>query len=905
MLEAKNLVKIYKPKRGVAVKALDDVSLKFPNRGMIFLLGKSGSGKSTLLNLLGGLDKYNSGDILIKGVSSKDFKQKHFDSYRNTYVGFIFQEYNILEEFSVGANIGLALELQGKKATDEEINRILKEVDLEGYGNRKPNELSGGQKQRVAIARALVKNPEIIMADEPTGALDSNTGRQVFDTLKKLSKDKLVIIVSHDREFSENYADRIIELADGKVISDVEYAGELDRAEIVETEESSNLKFQNNTIEVAEGYHLTEEDRIAINKYIDDLRNGNVVIKLDSKRVSNKKFVDTDQTSIGSHNGSEFKLIKSKLPFKNAIKIGASGLKHKKFRLIVTIILSCISFGLFGLSDTLGSYDHIKTCTNSLVDSNVTYASLVKGVKTGSGINEYYDTYDNLMSDNDIKEIEENIGTDFTPVYQPKNSSLELTNNMELGEDVKETDKIIYSMSLNGFGEISKETINQYGYKVLAGEIPDGNKNEVALSKYMYDSFVKFGYVNDGKKENIEKPEDIIGKTINIANAEYEIVAIIDTNIDMDRYLELVEEDEHVTTTEQITNFALMNEFEYCKNYSLAKIAMVGEGHIDTLIKMSPDIYEITDVWLYGYTDMYGSFDPYYVTEIEKIIDEDIIWIDGEKKQLKEKEIIIPKSMLYNSMGEEIDLTDSAVINEIKNIDIELEIWDDSSFEDNYVNGYKIVGILTDSVKYADTFVVCKDLFEKCISDVDGKYMYAVGNMPKKKADIKDMVSYCYRTDSYIRYELQNPVTYELSIISIILSVVSKIFFWVGIFFALFAALMLANFIGTSIAYKKQEIGILRAIGSRSNDVFRIFFSESFIIAMINFILSIAGVFVVTNAINLLIREKLGILVTVLHCGIRQVVLLFVVSVAVAFVASFLPVRKIAAKKPIDAIRKR
>ena len=130
MLEAKNLVKIYKPKRGVAVKALDDVSLKFPNRGMIFLLGKSGSGKSTLLNLLGGLDKYNSGDILIKGVSSKDFKQKHFDSYRNTYVGFIFQEYNILEEFSVGANIGLALELQGKKATDEEINRILKEVDL-------------------------------------------------------------------------------------------------------------------------------------------------------------------------------------------------------------------------------------------------------------------------------------------------------------------------------------------------------------------------------------------------------------------------------------------------------------------------------------------------------------------------------------------------------------------------------------------------------------------------------------------------------------------------------------------------------------------------------------------------------------------------------------------------------
>ena len=140
-------------------------------------------------------------------------------------MGFIFQEYNILDEFTVGANIGLALELQGKRADDGEINRILHEVDLDGYGSRRPNELSGGQKQRVAIARALVKNPEIIMADEPTGALDSNTGKQVFDTLKRLSCDKLVIIVSHDRDFSEKYADRIIELADGHVISDIEYDG--------------------------------------------------------------------------------------------------------------------------------------------------------------------------------------------------------------------------------------------------------------------------------------------------------------------------------------------------------------------------------------------------------------------------------------------------------------------------------------------------------------------------------------------------------------------------------------------------------------------------------------------------------------------------------------------------------
>lgn len=285
MLEIRNLTKTYKPKKGVPVVALDNISLKFPDSGMIFLLGKSGSGKSTLLNLLGGLDIYDSGEIIIKGKSSKNFKQQDFDSYRNTYVGFIFQEYNVLDEFTVGANIALALELQGKKATDEKINSILKEVDLEGFGQRKPNELSGGQKQRVAIARALVKNPKIIMADEPTGALDSNTGRQIFDTLKKLSADKLVIVVSHDRDFAENYADRIIELADGKVISDLVYLNNYDE----EKSASKELIFSENIISIPENYHLTEEDRLAINEYIDKYKNGEINLPFHTVKMAEEK----------------------------------------------------------------------------------------------------------------------------------------------------------------------------------------------------------------------------------------------------------------------------------------------------------------------------------------------------------------------------------------------------------------------------------------------------------------------------------------------------------------------------------------------------------------------------------------------------------------------------------------
>ncbi len=220
MIEVKNLTKIYNLQKSTEVIALNDISLNFNTTGLVFIVGKSGSGKSTLLNILGGLDSYTSGEIFVNGKSTKEFTQSNFDDYRNTYVGFVFQEYNLLEDLTVEKNISIALELQGINKDSREIESILKEVDLEGYGERKPHELSTGQKQRVAIARALIKSPDIILADEPTGALDSENGKQLLELLKKLSKNKLIIVVTHDRDFAETYGDRIIEISDGNIISD-------------------------------------------------------------------------------------------------------------------------------------------------------------------------------------------------------------------------------------------------------------------------------------------------------------------------------------------------------------------------------------------------------------------------------------------------------------------------------------------------------------------------------------------------------------------------------------------------------------------------------------------------------------------------------------------------------------
>lgn len=219
MIQLINISKNYKTKSG-EVQALKGINLTLPDKGMIFILGKSGCGKTTLLNIIGGLDSITDGEVIVDDVSIKSYKGSDYDEYRNKYIGFVFQEYKLIDNFNVEQNISLALELQKEPNKQEQVEKSLEEVGLQGYGKRHINELSGGQKQRVAIARAIIKNPSIVLADEPTGNLDSITAGEIFDILKKLSEERLVLVVSHDRESAECYGDRIIELRDGEVIGD-------------------------------------------------------------------------------------------------------------------------------------------------------------------------------------------------------------------------------------------------------------------------------------------------------------------------------------------------------------------------------------------------------------------------------------------------------------------------------------------------------------------------------------------------------------------------------------------------------------------------------------------------------------------------------------------------------------
>ena len=978
MIEVKNLFKKYTVKNGIEVKALDDVSLKIDKVGMVFLLGKSGAGKSTLLNVLGGLDRVDSGEIIINGKSSKDFSQSDFDSYRNTYLGFIFQEYNILNEFSIAENIALAIELQGRKPTNEEIDNILNQVDLAGLAKRKPNELSGGQKQRVAIARALIKNPQIIMADEPTGALDSKTGKQIFDTLKALSHDKLVLIVSHDREFAEQYADRIIELKDGKVISDVEKT-------IIQTQNQEGINIiDNKIIKIDKDYILKDEDFLKIKDYIKTAKS-DVIISVDNQKnekiktimnLSDEglcKFIDTNQDKIVIQD-ENYKTIKSKLGFKKAFKMGASSLKIKKFRLTLTIFLSFLAFMMFGLANTMSSYDNIKTTVNSIVDSNIEYATFKKQkvFSYGEGNNDFY-LENSLINEEDVLKISNDMKLNFTKVYGAfQKYEMPSLNYVDFKNIFLEQ-----MSNFNGFTTIDMNFINQYDFD-LNGSLPEKD-DEIAITKLVEDVIKEYG-IRDYNGVEQENLDSALHLEISIFGLKMKIVGVIDTKADISEYQDL--------KGDSIADYMKMQLFNSYLENGPHLLFFVKDTMIDSLNKMYSNNHDMLEIeWNnqyftynkimngkendindkeillpYSFVEMIDFFNTvnlnendeqyqkviqmpafndvmYYLyfmhkQEIVKLFNDKQLTISDSFKNdyhidsLENQQILyifkVYQDSFYASSSEDIDKIYQIMDELLQNFNFEKEEritfynkkmkeYSDQLFiniayysDRNYYNTiYQIVGI-TDN---AEAVIIHDDeLFDNYINVDDGIYKYVFAKMPTSDKEIKKLVEYHFQPVTKVGesvFSLNNEVVKTLTEINSIFEVCSKIFLYVGLGFAIFASLLLLNFITISINYKKREIGILRAVGARSKDVFKIFFSESLIIAIINAILANISLFIVVFCINTTLRKNYNLLITILNPGILQIILVFGISILVAFVSSFVPVYFIANKRPIDAINNR
>ena len=1055
MLKVKDLVKIYKiGKTKESVVALNKVSIDFPETGLVFLLGKSGSGKSTLLNAIGGLDTFDSGEIIIKGKSSSDFSQADFDSYRNTFIGFIFQEYNILEEFTVAKNLSIALELQGKKADKEEINKLLEQVDMLEYAKRKPNQLSGGQKQRVAIARALIKNPEIIMADEPTGALDSNTGKQVMDTLKKLSKEKLVIIVSHDREFAEIYGDRIIELKDGSIIQDVT------KKEIEPQKTKSGVSLiDDKIIHIKKGIELTSED---VNKITTILKTqtskSDVIISIDdtaNEQVKKANFITADgnketfcptsdeDIEQKHYNPKDFKLIKSQLKFKDSFKMGASALKNKVAKLVFTIMLSFIAFAMFGIIDTFSSFNRSAAIFHTVEQFNQKTISILKEQE-----GEYYNQVQ-PFKETDIGVIKEKfpdiqlkkiVGADirFGSRYYGGETWGKMLQIQSLNNSSSNPACVPY---YSGMVHVTESELSKFDLTLIKGRLPI-NDNEICISKHIFEcfkalnptenltydkmlstykncsnyngydsSYIIVGIIDDGSdyseymnmesaqinSDNMLQAKLSRELDFGFANMIYitenKYTQLLQKPINMDLYIHYGNLDSMGGYTINSRNFTSLNNAynnlsnEYLNNFDNQitykngtildgdNFITLNNGEIilryyafDTLF--GTENYEQRDALLSSSTPLtieiqkdnnydnnyetiitytvvgYHDFWPQFLTtettcnEITNFIDQfqsennvrvkhgentgdfglsprTIQEIFDENYTIPTKENFIKQSIeYYKNNTEFIELGANEIIldddrlssiaqgEELKRlIDAGLTINLSKDYEgEEVVTTFTVVGL---SSNY-ETILVSDTTLNTTIKDLFGGFDYSIAYLSENSKTNEQFIEFCetFNKDK-IKFTVQTGATPILDDFGDLFNTLSEVFLYIGIGFAVFASLLLMNFISTSISYKKREIGILRALGARGSDVFGIFFNESCVIALINFTLATIATIVTCIILNNVIMTKLGLDLIILSVGIRQIGLMLGISLLTAFIASLLPVSKIARKKPIDAINNR
>ena len=544
MIEVKSLKKIYKINNNENVLALDDINLKFDKKGMVFILGKSGSGKSTLLNILAGLDNATEGEVLINGESLANFSQDKIDSYRNSYVGFIFQEYNLLEDFTLKENIEISLNLQGKEVKKYDLQDILKKVNLEKEINRKSNELSGGQIQRVAIARALIKNPEIIMADEPTGALDSKNGELILDLLKEFSKDKLVIVVSHDREFANKYADRIIEIADGKVINDVQL--------LRNNQESKKLIFKNENVFCPKDYVMNENDYKQIREYI--LANQKYK-EIKIKSMNDCNFQETNQNDIEIENKS-LNLKKSKLSLKNSIKIGANTLKRKITKLLTTIFLSVTAFMFLGVTLSIANYSLLKTEINTLQKAPYNHFVISKVDFENDGIKKEITEEDkNLISQKFNTNLIEVYDEVYIDKYISRFGNSNLVSNFSKRTEVK-------------LVNLEEQKLETFNYKIIAGYFPK-TQEEIAITDYIYQGFKDRDYIDEQNNyHQINSTSDILGKTLKLLDKNFTIVGIIDTNYNENQYQSIKEmTTQEIYTQKDYEKIMLLNKYSFEKSF--------------------------------------------------------------------------------------------------------------------------------------------------------------------------------------------------------------------------------------------------------------------------------------------------------------------------------------------------
>ena len=881
MLQLRNIVKDYHTGDEV-VQALKGVSVNFRRNEFVSILGQSGCGKTTLLNIVGGLDQYTSGDLVINGKSTKDFKSRDWDSYRNNSVGFVFQSYNLIPHQSVLSNVELALTLSGvsKSERRKRAKEVLEKVGLGNQIHKKPNQMSGGQMQRVAIARALINDPDILLADEPTGALDTETSVQIMDLLKEIAKDKLVIMVTHNPELAQQYSTRIVKLLDGNIIDDSNPFSDEDEAK----EDDGSYTPRKTSMSLFTAFSLslnnlmTKKGRTFLTAFAGSIGIIGIALILSLSSGFQKYINDVQEETLATYpiqitkKAMDYSELLSKMVGNNEED---SSHNHKDENKVYSgdimgdMLVSMVSDVKENDLETFKNYieDDANGFTKYTSDITYTYDTPLYVFNENSangGIAQVNpSTTMTDMGFGGMADVQESTA-DFMSAFSYGNSSMDMWTQM-----------------------LDNQDILKQQYDVLAGHWPE-NKNEVVLVVDKNNEISDFTLYTLGIRDSSELSDMVStilggGEAPELDKMEFSYDDLLNLKFKVVLPGNLYKKNADGTYTDMSTD----------ADFLKTAVANGLEVKVSAVIRASDSAYATTIQPGYiGYTSELAN---YIVEENEKT--------DVLKAQLDSPDTDIFTGMPFSD-GKELTADDVDMDSVMQQLMESGQVTEDMQAQMASMSKDQLFEML----KGYGFFQESTATYEDNMTKLGYSELAKPASINLYCAEFADKDEITKLIDKYNADYPDNEITYT-DYIGIMLSSVTKIInaiTYVLIAFVAISLIVSSIMIGIityiSVLERTKEIGILRSIGASKKDISRVFNAETFIIGLFSGLIGIG----VTVLLNIPISKVIEGFINV--SGVSALpwkggVALVVISVILTLIGGLIPSRLAAKKDPVIALR--
>lgn len=847
MLELKKVTKTYEV-AGNKQKALDKIDIKFRSCEFVSILGQSGSGKTTMLNIIGGLDNYTSGDLIINGVSTKEYTDRDWDTYRNHKVGFVFQSYNLIPHQTALQNVELALTLSGigKEERRKRSIAVLKKVGLANQMHKKPNQMSGGQMQRIAIARALVNDPDILLADEPTGALDSETSLQVMDLLSEIAKDKLVIMVTHNPELAINYSTRIVKLLDGNVIDD---SNPFDGKEKISEEETKNKKSKmsfRTALALSLNNLMTKKGRTLLTAFAGSIGIIGIALILSLSNGIQKYIEKVEEETLSSY---PLTIQKESIDM-STIMTSLMGSGEKKEYDDDKIHSLNIMGDMFTTMSKDIKINDLKSFKEYLENDGKRINDYVSSIEYG------YNTTLNIYKDSDDEILQVN------PTKVLDTIGMGTSGMSSAYSGIMANYDIFYEIFNN-------QNLNEQQYDLIAGAWPKKYNELVILvndnneiSDY---TLYSIGLLSqDDLKEQFNNM--ISGKEVNFDTHEYDKNDLLGLKFKL-----LLNTDYYAKKN----GLWLDNRSDNTYMKKVLKNAL--ELEIVGIIKPSSEsIVNGNNVGLVGYTH---ELVDHLITKINEA--------DVVKEQKANEKINVFTGQEFNS-SKEFDYS-SLTPEEIKHFQ-NMKEEDLAKYMAQYAENAKST-YETNLTKLGVSDINNPDTINIFPKDFDAKKeIESVIDEYNEGKDENDKITY------------SDIMGMMMSSVSTIVDVISNVLIAFVAISLIVSSIMIAIITYISVIERTKEIGILRAIGASKRDISRVFNAETLIEGLAAGILGIVVTLLLNIPINIIVKSITDIS-NLSKLPIGGALILICISVLLTVLAGFVPAKMASKKDPVEALR--